>query len=137
MKSVKSRFIITVIVAFIILVIILLYFYLFNNYNISIPCPIHKLTGLHCPGCGATRMVGAILELNFYQAFRYNPLLFLFIPFILLLIFDKLIGWIRNKKTIFYDKIGNKVWYTLLVIAILYGIIRNVPGFEYLMPLLL
>ena len=39
-------------------------------------CIIKNLFGIDCAGCGATRMFGALLKLDFYQAFRYNPFMF-------------------------------------------------------------
>lgn len=111
------------------LIIVLAYgYYFFNKYfGFSIPCIIHLLTGFYCPGCGITRMFFSILKLNFYQAFRYNPLLFIIL--ILYLIYKVIC--IITKKNI---KIPETVYYILVVILILYGIIRNIPLFSYLKP---
>ena len=59
---------------------------------ISIPCPFHFITGLYCPGCGITRMIKSILKLDFYQAFRYNQLLFILLPFFIIIIIDLFIS---------------------------------------------
>lgn len=45
-------------------------------------CWFRKKLGLYCPGCGGTRMVQSILKLDFYQAFRYNPLVFVLLALI-------------------------------------------------------
>lgn len=116
------------VVLFIPLIIMLIY--LNKKYNIYIPCIFHKITGLYCPGCGVTRMLISILNLNFYQAFRYNPLIFILLPFIITYYILYYIYWLQNKKII----IRNELWYTLLIIIILYGIIRNIPIFKYLIP---
>lgn len=40
-------------------------------------CPIRLLTGFPCPGCGATRSIGALCLGEFQQAWLFNPLGFL------------------------------------------------------------
>ena len=45
-------------------------------------CIIYALTGYYCPGCGAGRACYCILHGQIYQAFRYNPLLVLLLPWI-------------------------------------------------------
>ncbi len=37
------------------------------------PCPIHRLTGLYCPGCGATRAVVELAGLHPLRSFCYHP----------------------------------------------------------------
>jgi hypothetical protein len=46
------------------------------------PCVFHLVTGLHCPGCGATRCAHALLHGDLPQALAYNPLLVLLLPLI-------------------------------------------------------
>lgn len=110
--------------------IITLLIYLNEKYSIYIPCIFHKITGLYCPGCGITRMLKSIINLNYYQAFRYNPLMFILLPFFIIYYILYYIYWLKNKKLV----INNKIWYTLLIIIIFYGIIRNLPFFKYLIP---
>lgn len=107
------------------LIILILYLVLGSVFNIYIGCPIHDITGFHCPGCGLTRMLLSILKLDFYQAYRYNPLLFIALPFIIFLYFNNLYCKLYNKKSII-KKIPNWFWYIILFIVILYGIMRNI-----------
>jgi hypothetical protein len=44
------------------------------------PCPIHRLFGLECPGCGATRALVALLHGRWIQALRLNALFVLLLP---------------------------------------------------------
>ena len=76
-------------------------------------------------------MIKSIIELDFYQAFRYNPLVFILsiIGFIYFVINS--VRYISNKKLII---IPLKVIYVLLAILIIYGVLRNIPGFEFLRP---
>lgn len=37
------------------------------------PCPIHAVTGLYCPGCGATRSVLELARLHIVESFCYHP----------------------------------------------------------------
>ena len=106
------------------------YLYLGNKLNVYINCPIKEITGLYCPGCGITRMLQAILQLNFYQAFRYNPLLFISLPFFIFFTIEGII----TKKDPLYNKIPNKILITIIIIFIIYGILRNLPLFDFLAP---
>ncbi len=111
--------------------LLLAYILLGSVFHIYIFCPINEFTGLHCPGCGITRMLLSILKLDFYQAFRYNPLLFVMFPFFIFLLIDEIISEFKNKKSIL-KKIPNKYTYTFIFVLILYGILRNI--IPYLAP---
>jgi hypothetical protein len=108
---------------------------LYKVYGFAIPCPIHLATGLYCPGCGITRCLVSIAEFNFYQAFRYNPLVFCLIP---LFVFYSVTYWIlkiSGKNTNKFNKYVKFIAYIILIITILFGILRNLPQFEFLAPI--
>lgn len=96
-----------------------------------IPCLIHKVTGLYCPGCGITRMLISLFRFDFYQAFRYNPLLFIMLILTILYQIIKLITYKLSTKII---KLNTYVYISLLVLTIAFGILRNIPYFSYLIP---
>ena len=113
----------------ILLLISFLIIFLFLNkvFNFTIPCLFHEITNLYCPGCGITRMFLALFKLDFYQAFRYNPLVFILLILSIVYFLVKKIG-----KLIF--KLPNYIYYYLLFIVIIYGILRNIPLFSFLAP---
>lgn len=39
----------------------------------TMPCVMHTLTGLYCPGCGGTRAVLSLLHGHFLESFFYHP----------------------------------------------------------------
>ncbi|HJX83032.1 MAG TPA: DUF2752 domain-containing protein [Candidatus Angelobacter sp.] len=47
-------------------------------------CLFHALTGLQCPGCGATRAFYQLLHLHFQEALHYNALFTVLAPVVLL-----------------------------------------------------
>ena len=113
----------------ILLLISFLIIFLFLNkvFNFTIPCLFHEITNLYCPGCGITRMFLALFKLDFYQAFRYNPLVFILLILSIVYFFVKKIGKLNFK-------FPNYIYYYLLVIVIIYGILRNIPLFSFLAP---
>lgn len=48
--------------------------YILARIGHPIPCLFHQITGLQCPGCGNTRAVLALLELDIMRALSYNYL---------------------------------------------------------------
>lgn len=115
-----------------ILIITVAYFLFGKITGLYLFCPIHKFLKLYCPGCGITRMILSILKLDFYKAFRYNMLLFILSPFFLFLFIESIYSDIKSKEP-FYKRISNKVWYSLIIILIIYGVLRNI--YPYLAPL--
>lgn len=117
------------------IIFLLTYKYLKIKYNISIPCIIHEITGLFCPGCGITRAIFALLELDIKKAIKYNILIIIIFPFIIIYIINCLYIFINNLKKD-PSKIFPKIlWYFLLIITIVFGIIRNINYFSWLQPI--
>lgn len=104
--------------------------------GIGVPCIIYKLTGLYCPGCGAARSCYSILHGQFYQAFRYNPLLIILLPWFLL--YFLLCGgqWLIKGRETISEHIPMWSLYVVMGVVLLYGVLRNIPGypFELLIP---
>lgn len=115
------------------IVLLINYLLLGDYFGIYLFCPIRKFLGLYCPGCGVTRMLLSLLKGNFYQAFRYNPLVFVLLPFLITYYLDYLYSFFKNKKTKFHV-LEPSAWYVLIGIFLIYGILRNFPFFEFLKP---
>src|SRR5437868_4607634 len=53
-------------------------------------CYLHEWTGLHCPGCGATRALHHLAHGRILTALRFNPLvIFIGIPMIVWSLFQQ------------------------------------------------
>lgn len=122
-------------ICLILLSIFLIYYFLNQNFGFAIQCPFYALTGLYCPGCGITRCLFALLKLNFKEAFYFNQLVFILLPFFGLYICYKAYVALFQKENKVKKYMPNYVLYVLLGITILFGILRNLPGFEILRPL--
>mgnify|MGYP002620510642 CR=1 FL=1 len=130
----KKRLIICLIGFLSAILFLVLYKYIHGKTGIGIPCPFHELTGLYCPGCGSTRCIFALLEGNIYQAFRYNPLVFILLPFVTFYFLYNAYLYVYEKKDAIFRKIPSLVYIILIIITIGFGIIRNIPYFTFLRP---
>ena len=119
------------------ILIILLFLVVGNLYLLSdfqIDCPFHKLTGLYCPGCGITRCLTSIIHLEFYQAFRYNPYVFLLLPLIISYIVYQIYIWVCDKEDYISKKIPKSLLIIIIITLMLYSILRNISYFSWLAP---
>lgn len=93
--------------------------------GIGLKCPINYLTGLKCPGCGNTHVLGCLLKLDIRGAFKAN---LMFLPEFLYLIWVYVFASVNYiKKGIFnYTPPYKFIDISLLIIIILWGIIRNI-----------
>ena len=95
-------------------------------------CLFHAMTGLNCPGCGMTRSLYALLHGNFLLALKDNALFVLLVMAIGItsayFIFQKL----KNQPAVF--KVSPKFLWPFLIIALVFAVARNLPGFEWLSP---
>ena len=82
-------------------------------------CVFHRVTGLHCPGCGNTRALHALVHGDLAASLSNNILL---LPALLLL--AVLLIWPRLA-------INQWVCLTVAVVVIAFFILRNVPLFPF------
>lgn len=93
-------------------------------------CQLHALTGLHCPGCGTTRALHALLNGRVADALAYNALFPLVIP---------ILGWVfvhsvrvsRGTATPLEGCLARWGFRTLTVVVIGYGVLRNLPWYPF------
>lgn len=106
-----------------------LWFY--YNYNplsesFLLKCPFKLATGYDCPGCGSQRALHALLHGEFSQAFSFNPLFILAIPYVIVGVLFEWFGlkfqYPKTRKFLF----GTTAIYILTVIIILFFIFRNI-----------
>ena len=103
-----------------------LYYFFLNPYqqtDFFMSCPFYKITGYQCPGCGSQRAFHEVLHFHFFEAFKQNALFVLGIPYVLLIFYANF-----NKEK--HQKlrqllVGNKTLLILLIVAILFGVLRN------------
>ena len=91
-------------------------------------CPLHALTGLNCPGCGATRAAHELLHGHIRAALHLNALFVLAIPGLAL-------TWLWCRRTMATWSSKSVVWW-LLGMVMAFGIGRNIPviPFTWLAP---
>lgn len=95
-------------------------------------CQFHQLTGLNCPGCGMTRAVNALLHGHLAQALRDNLLLVLGGGVLLGRALWFGLQWLRGRPTGEFFPV--KCLWLVLVAAVLFAVLRNLPGFAFLSP---
>jgi hypothetical protein len=96
-------------------------------------CQFHLITGLYCPGCGATRATYQLLHGNFMAALHDNAL------FMIGLAALAIRGVWFLKRRICHQPVRffippNALW-AFLVVALLFSVLRNLPSFSFLAPL--
>jgi hypothetical protein len=91
-------------------------------------CPVYTLTGYKCPGCGSQRAFYNLFQTDFLAAFKYNPLMFILIPYILWGIYIEYIANLSSNKRLHLRNIFYGKWAILIlsVIIISYTILRNI-----------
>lgn len=105
----------------------LLFYYLFNPQSdrFLIKCPFKYFTGYDCPGCGSQRALHAALHGHFREAFSYNPLFIIALPYVLIGIFFEWFGlkhrFPKTRKFLF----GSTAIYLITAAIIGFVVIRN------------
>jgi hypothetical protein len=99
------------------------------RYAIYPVCPWHTLFGWSCPGCGTLRALHQLTHGNFAAAWRFNPLAVALLPLAFWLGLRELAWQTGGKK---WPGLVTRPWFgwTLTVIVVLFGIVRNLPGFH-------
>lgn len=96
-------------------------------------CIVYKLTGYYCPGCGAGRASYSILHGELYQAFRYNPLMIILLPWMGLYLGICAVQWLVKGYESLSQHIPIWITYIIMAIVILYGILRNLDTYPFVL----
>ena len=92
-------------------------------------CPWHSLTGWDCPGCGTLRAIHQLTHGNLAAAWRLNPLAMALLPAGCWLALRELVWQAAGKK--WPGLVTRPVFgWALAVITVVFGIVRNLPGFR-------
>ena len=109
-----------------------LYYLLVRLTPLRIPCPIHFVTGLHCPGCGVSRFFMELAQLHFVEAAKQNLAVAVLLP---IWGVAAAVEFIWNPKCL-----SEKGWAAKLLLwgslafLVCFGILRNLPQFSWLSP---
>jgi hypothetical protein len=95
-------------------------------------CQFHLLTGLYCPGCGATRASYQLLHGNILAALRDNALFVLSLPMLAARGIWVLNRQRRRQPVRFF--IPPVALWVFLVVALVFVVLRNLPAFSFLAP---
>lgn len=95
------------------------------HWDLYLPCIFREITGWKCPGCGVTRMCMSIMKMDFVSAFYYNPVVFLMLPTLAVMLIYQSAVFIK-KGTMKISKIMEKIIVLMIIILIIFGIMRNI-----------
>jgi|SRR5215469_14151778 len=109
-----------------------LFFFDPTKNNFYPVCQFHLLTGLYCPGCGATRATYQLLHGNLLAALHFNALYV-----VALAAFAARGIWFLKRR--YYRQpvrffIPPGALWTFLAAAIVFVVLRNMPAFSFLAP---
>ena len=92
------------------------------------PCPSRWLTGLHCPGCGATRALHALLHGDIEKALSMNVVFVMALPIVILLILQQanLLAARLQKTARFFSDARPWAW-----LLISFAVLRNLPWYPF------
>lgn len=116
-------------ILFTILGLVILYLKVYNI--IQLDCFVNKTFGISCPACGTTRLLIELIRGNIYQAFRYNPFIFISIPYIIAVYIQWGVNFI--KTGLGNDMVNREILFYAIALTV-FGIIRNIGIFRFLLP---
>jgi hypothetical protein len=105
--------------------VVVLYSFSPEEYEFYPKCFFYVVTGLHCPGCGATRALFALLHGEWEQAMAYNALFVLLLPWL---------GWLGVRATanlVFgvpfrRGRWADRVFVGAAIAFVVFGVLRNI-----------
>lgn len=96
-------------------------------------CP-SALLGFWCPGCGGLRAVNDLTHLRLGDAASSNLLLVVALPLLLLALGLWARDQWRGTERSFHPRRAAVVGAVVTVTVVAFGVVRNLPGMEYLAP---
>lgn len=98
------------------------------------PCVVRKYVGVHCPGCGVTRAAHALLHGDLWVAFRMNAVAVVLLPLLAYAMLREAVAWGWRRPDLRLGS-GGRWGIRLGVLVVVFGVVRNLPGFGFLLPM--
>lgn len=98
-----------------------------------LPCPFFEITGLHCPVCGTTRALLALVEGDVMTALHNNVLFVAALPFVVY----ALLVWVTARfggTRLPVARLGRRSSWAVLTVALVFAVLRN-TGVDALAPI--
>jgi hypothetical protein len=92
-----------------------------------LPCWLHLLTGLDCIGCGMTRSLRALLLGDLAAAASFNLYLIVWLPVPAWYFLGRWLEAVAGRPVLPQLRSRRWLWWSLLVSALLFLILRNLP----------
>ena len=107
-------------------VLVMLAVMMLQRYGIlpSMPCAVHELFHVYCPGCGGTRALFELFHGNIIGSLYCNPAVFLGMILILYYEIGAIITIIKNNGKCYYYQKGLLI-YGYLIIIMLFTVVRD------------
>ena len=97
-------------------------------------CVILDATGYYCAGCGTQRMIAALLRGDLSGAARQNIFMLIMLPLAGLFLLTEALRYIRGKQPLWRGPCFSLIAAGILALSILFTVLRNLPGFQWLAP---
>ena len=91
-------------------------------------CLFYTLTGLHCPGCGITRALHALVHFDLPRALDMNPLAVVALPLLAALALHSWTRW-RILSPRMERMLSNG--YGWIAVLVVYWVLRNLPWWPF------
>ena len=93
-------------------------------------CPLYKMTGFACPGCGLTRGFHALFHGDIVTALDFNALIPLFVVIFVVLYVSTLLFALRGRR---FPKWPLSLYsvYGFIVLLLAFGVVRNLPYYPF------
>ena len=94
-------------------------------------CPLLKMTGLACPGCGLTRGFHALFHGDFLTALGFNAMLPIYAVIFLYILASLFLVTVRGRGLSMSKLFHPYVLSVLLVIMLSFSVLRNLPFYPF------
>lgn len=96
-------------------------------------CPVKRIFGIYCPGCGVSRMFSHLAHFEIAQAFSSNCVLFCLLPIALIAVGYHAYRYVRygSGRLRRAETVGV---YIIIGVLVIFGVIRNLWQIDVLVP---
>ena len=110
----------------------IIYFILLKFTAFRLKCLFQLITGFACPGCGITSLINGLAHLELRSAISENYAVSILAPIYLVIYAVRIFFKPRCLQN--NGKLFNVILWVTLALLVIFGITRNIPGFEFLLP---